>query len=201
MNDKQSQKLIEKFESHFIEVIEIIKSSRITAIKSVNTELINLYWKIGEYIHLKIANAEWGDGVVRELASYIQDKYPEMKGYSDKNIWRMKQFYDTYKDSKLSAVLRELSWTNNLLILSKSKTDKERDFYIKLSTKEKYSSRELERQIDSGYYERSMISSKKLSSVMREIKPDLLNTFKDTYIFDFLDLPKNFGTMAPACWL
>ena len=191
MNDKQSQKLIEKFESHFIEVIEIIKSSRITAIKSVNTELINLYWKIGEYIHLKIANAEWGDGVVRELASYIQDKYPEMKGYSDKNIWRMKQFYDTYKDSKLSAVLRELSWTNNLLILSKSKTDKERDFYIKLSIKERYSSRELERQIDSGYYERSMISSKKLSSVMREIKPDLLNTFKDTYIFDFLDLPKN----------
>ena len=90
MNDKQSQKLIEKFESHFIEVIEIIKSSRITAIKSVNTELINLYWKIGEYIHLKIANAEWGDGVVKELASYIQDKYPEMKGYSDKNIWHQR---------------------------------------------------------------------------------------------------------------
>jgi len=180
----------DKFESQFLEVVELIKKSRSAALKSVNIELINLYWKIGEYISSKIETAEWGEGVVNQLSSYIQTKYSEFKGYSDKNLWRMKQFYDTYKNSKLSALLRELSWTNNLLILSKTKNDEEREFYLKLCIQEKYSSRELERQIDSGFYERGLISSKKLSPMVRELKPDLTNVFKDVYVLDFLNLPR-----------
>ena len=96
--------------NRFIEVIELIKQSRANAIKSVNAELINLYWKIGEYISRKIQHAEWGAGVVTELAEFIRRKEPDLKGFSDKNLWRMKQFYETYKDSpKLSTLLREIS--------------------------------------------------------------------------------------------
>jgi predicted nuclease of restriction endonuclease-like (RecB) superfamily len=134
---------------------------------SVNTELIGLYWNIGKYISVKIKNSEWGDSVVNELAVFISKNMPELRGFSGSNMWRMKQFYETYANKpKLAPVVRELSWTNNLMILSKTKSPKEREFYIYLSIKERYSSRELERQIDSGVYERHMLS--KLSAVPRE---------------------------------
>ena len=79
-------------------IIQLIKHSRSNAIRAVNAELINLYWNIGKYISNKLIQSEWGDGVVTELAKYIQQSEPEIKGFSDKNIWRMKQFYETYKD-------------------------------------------------------------------------------------------------------
>lgn len=158
---------------------------------SINTELIDLYWKIGKYISIKLKTCEWGESIVADLANFISDKYPDLKGYSDKNLWRMKQFYEAYKDSKLSSLLRQLSWTNNLVILGKTKTFEERAFYLSLCIKEKYSKRQLERQIDSGYFERTLISSKKLSPLARQTKYDLDKVFMDTYIFDFLDLPKS----------
>ena len=105
-------KPVKEFETQFIEVVEIINSARINALKSVNAELISLYWKIGEYIGRKLERSEWGESVVSQLATYIQKKYPEFKGYSDKNLWRMKQIYETYcNDEKLSPLVRQLSWT------------------------------------------------------------------------------------------
>lgn len=95
-------------DKRFTDIIHLIKQSRTNAIKAVNAELINLYWNIGEYISNKIEKSEWGDSVVTELAKHIQQNEPSIKGFSDKNIWRMKQFYETYKDfPKLSTVLRE----------------------------------------------------------------------------------------------
>ena len=94
-------------DNRFTDIIQLIKQSRENAIRAVNAELINLYWNIGEYITNKIEQAEWGDSVVSELAKYIQENEPDIKGFSDKNIWRMKQFYQSYKDSpKLSTLLR-----------------------------------------------------------------------------------------------
>jgi len=80
----------------FSDIINLIKQSRLSAIRAVNAELIDLYWNIGQYISEKISKAEWGDSVVVELAKHIQQQEPEIKGFSDKNIWRMKQFYETY---------------------------------------------------------------------------------------------------------
>lgn len=80
-------------DKRFADIILLIKKSRVKAIKSVNAELINLYWSIGEYISNNIEKAEWGDSVVIEFSKYIQKSEPEIKGCSDKNIWRMKQFY------------------------------------------------------------------------------------------------------------
>src|ERR1700722_1558114 len=176
-------------ETQFTDIIRLIKQARFVAIKAVNTELINLYWSIGEYIGKRVESAEWGQSVVRELAIYIQENEPDLKGFSDKNLWRMKQFYDAYRDfPKLSAVLREISWTNNCTILSRAKTIEEREFYLRLCSQEKYSSRELERQINSGVFERVMIGNAKLSPVVREIHPDIANSFKDSYVFEFLNL-------------
>jgi predicted nuclease of restriction endonuclease-like (RecB) superfamily len=109
-------------DNRFTDIIQLIKQSRTNAIKAVNAVLINLSWNIGEYISKKIEQSEWGDSVVTELANFIQTQEPEIKGLSDKNIWRMKQFYETYKDfPKLSTVLREISWSHNLAIFSRCK--------------------------------------------------------------------------------
>ena len=98
--------------NRFADIIQLIKQSRAKAIKAVNTELINLYWNIGEYITKKIEQSEWGDSVVAELANFKKRHEPELKGFSDKNIWRMKQFYETYRDfPKLSPLLREIGWS------------------------------------------------------------------------------------------
>ncbi len=175
----------------FSEIIHLIKQSRAKAIRAVNAELIQLYWSIGEYISAKLEKSEWGDSVVSELAIYIQQNEPELKGFSDKNIWRMKQFYESYRDyPKLSTVLREISWTNNMLILSRCKTFEEKEFYLKLVGQENYSKRELDRQITSSLFERSMIGNSNLSPVVRESNRDLSLTFKDSYVFEFLNLPE-----------
>ncbi|WP_294265252.1 PDDEXK nuclease domain-containing protein [uncultured Chryseobacterium sp.] len=174
----------------FSDIIQIIKNARSNAIKAVNSELISLYWNIGEYISKKVELSEWGQSVVRELAQYIQANEPEIKGFSDKNLWRMKQFYEAYKEfPKVSTLLREISWSHNLSIFSRCKSIEEREFYIKLTKKENYSFRELERQISSSLFERTMIGNSKLSTVLRENNPDIANTFKDSYVFDFLNLP------------
>jgi len=176
-------------EKRFADIIELIKNSRANALKSVNTELINLYWNIGEYISKKVEQSDWGKSVVKELSDFIQKNEPEIKGFSDKNLWRMKQFYETYKDfPKLSSLVREISWTNNLLILGKTKSEEERAFYLHLAIQEKYSSRELERQINSSIFERIMIGNSKLSAVPREFNSDITKAFKDNYVFEFLNL-------------
>jgi predicted nuclease of restriction endonuclease-like (RecB) superfamily len=177
-------------DNRFTDIIQLIKQSRTNAIKAVNAELINLYWNIGEYISKKIEQSEWGDSVVTELANFIQTHEPDIKGFSDKNIWRMKQLYETYKDfPKLSPLVREISWTNNLLIFSRCKTIEEMEFYLKLVKQESYSKRELDRQISASFFERTMIGNSKLSPAVRESNNDLSNTFKDSYVFEFLNLP------------
>ena len=178
-------------DKRFSDIIQLIKHSRTNAIRSVNAELINLYWNIGEYISKKIEQAECGDSLVTELAKHIQQNEPEIKGFSDKNIWRMKQFYETYKDfPKLSPLVREISWTNNMLIFSRCKTLEEREFYLKLVKQENYSKRELDRQISSSNFERTMIGNSKLSTLSRESNRDLTDAFKDSYVFEFLNLPE-----------
>lgn len=178
-------------DNRFTDIIQLIKHSRTNAIRAVNAALIDLYWNIGEYISRKIEQAEWGDSVVSELAKYIQQNEPDIKGFSDKNIWRMKQFFETYRGfPKLSPVVREISWTHNMLIFSRCKTIEEKEFYLKIVKQENYSKRELDRQISASLFERTIIGNSKLSAVLRESNQDLTNTFKDSYVFEFLNLPE-----------
>ncbi len=129
--------------------------------------------------------------VVKELADFIQTNEPKIKGFSDKNLWRMKQFYETYRDyPELSSLLREISWSHNLAIFSRCKTIEEKEFYLKIGKKENYSFRELERQISSSLYERTMIGNTKLSTALRVLSPNITKAFKDNYVFEFLNLPE-----------
>ena len=103
----------------------------------------------------------------------------------------MKQFYELYMNNKrVAPLLTKLTWTNHLLIMSSSKSDAEREFYIILAVKERYSKRELERQIDSAYFERFVISKGKLLPEKVQSKQ---NPFLDSYIIDFINLPKQYN--------
>lgn len=179
---------------NFDDIIQMILQARQDSILAVNKELIKLYWNVGKYVHNKIKDEGWGKSVVTSLADFIKEKDHTIKGFSAQNLWRMKQFFETYSEnSELSALTREVSWTNNMIILSKAKTDLEREFYINLVIKERYSSRELERQIDAGIYERVLLSESNLSAALRELHPKSKEVFKDNYILDFLALPKPFA--------
>ena len=137
----------------------------------MNATLIDLYWRIGEHLSRKIAAGEWGDGTVEQLAAHIRKAQPNVTGFSNKNLWRMRQFYETYSASPiLSALLRELPWTHNLMILSRCKRDEEREFYLRMATREKWTSRDLQRQLDGARFERVVLSPAKLSTPLTEIE-------------------------------
>jgi|WetSurMetagenome_2_1015567.scaffolds.fasta_scaffold00057_39 predicted nuclease of restriction endonuclease-like (RecB) superfamily len=179
-------------QSQFAEVASIVHNGRFRAVSALNSVVIDTYWKVGEYISRKVANAEWGEGVVKQLADYLQRTLADTKGLSDKNLWRMKQFFDLYSGyKKLSALLRELSWTNNILIMSKCRTMEEREFYVRMAAKAPTSSREMERVIDGRMFERSVSKPPKLSALLREIHPRSESIFRDSYSLDFLGLPDN----------
>ena len=173
-------------------VISIIENAKGRALKAVNAELINMYWEVGEYLSKLCAESSFGDKVVDEVADYIAEANPTIKGFNRRGLYRMRQFYETYKDDEfVTPLVTQISWTNHLLIMSKSKTKEERDFYIALAAKEHYSKRELERQLDSSYYERYMLSSGKQPP---ELVPQTVrNSILDTYVLEFLDLPEQFS--------
>ncbi len=175
----------------FSEVVHLIAAARQHAYQAVNTTLIELYWQVGAYISNKIKAAEWGDGVVDALAQHLAITQPNLKGFTRPNLFRMRQFYETYQDDQIvSALLRQLPWTHNLTILSRSKRPEEREFYLKMAVQEKWSSRELERQFTTALFERVILNPVKVSAALTQTHPDALNVFKDSYVVDFLNLPQ-----------
>lgn len=170
----------------------MIIAARERSYHAVNTELIKLYWNIGSYISKRIDQESWGKGVVEELSKFLRKEEPGLNGFSSRNLWRMRQFYDSYQDQEiLSPLVTELTWTNNLIILSRTKDLQEREFYLRLAIRDRLSKRDLQRTINTSSYERTMIGEQKLSPVATEFDPQLASIYKDTYILDFLDLPEN----------
>lgn len=184
MNEDIDKNYIKQFD----DVVLLIRQTRNNVVRLANTALIELYWKIGEYLHKRIEASEWGNGVVKQLSLHIAKHNPGLNGFSDKNLWRMKQFYETYsaESEKLSPLVRQISWSNNLVILSRAKSIEEKEFYLRLCIAERYSKRELERQIDSAVFERTMVSQPKLSPMLRELAPDSGCMFKDNYVMEFI---------------
>jgi predicted nuclease of restriction endonuclease-like (RecB) superfamily len=178
----------------FAELLGHIQQARQRVLAQANTALIDLYWRIGQTLSHKVAQAGWGKGVVAELARYIAQADPGIRGFSDKNLWRMKQFYEAYQgdqgDEQLSTLLRELPWSHNLAIFSRCKTADERRFYLALAARERYSVRDLDRQISASAYERAVAAPAKLSTALRELHPAADHAFKDRYVLEFLGLPE-----------
>ena len=176
----------------FTEISQLIATARQRAVQAVNTALIELYWQVGQTISRKIATAEWGDGVVAQLAEHLARTQPGLRGFTRPNLFRMRQFYKAYQgDEIVSPLARQLPWTHNLIILNQSKRPEEREFYLRLATREQWSKRELERQFKAALFERTVLSPAKVSPLLTQTRPDALSIFKDSYMVEFLDLPQS----------
>jgi predicted nuclease of restriction endonuclease-like (RecB) superfamily len=174
----------------FDQIKTLIDSSRNAALQAVNSELIQLYWKIGAFISTQLSQAVWGEKTIDRLADYLQAVGSEYRGFNRRSLYRMRQFHDAYAGNEIvSPLVTQLGWSHHLLILSKTKTTEEREFYIRLAIRERYTKRELERQLDSAMYERTVLSQGKGTSSVTST--GLERVFKDNYVFEFLGLPED----------
>lgn len=181
----------EKNNNPFKEIVTIVENAKERAYRKVNEELILMYQEVGKYISEKTKEASYGSGFVDNIAEFFSTNYPELKGFNRRGLYRMKQFYELYSgDEKVSTMLTQLSWSNHLKIMSGAKSKEEREFYINLAIKENLTHRELVRQMDSGYYERYMLSNEGNSPAIQRAKQETHNLFMDSYVLEFLDAPK-----------
>lgn len=178
--------------AEFDEVVQLIETARQQATRAVNLQLIELYWKIGTVISRRIESDGWGKSTVQALSAYLSRTQRSARGFSPQNLWRMRQFFEAYRnDPDLSMLVRELPWSANLHILSGTKRHEEREFYLRMAIKMRWNVRELIRQIKAAAFERSVLGPPKLSTALRVLHPEAAEDFKDVYSLEFLDLAGN----------
>ena len=214
-------------DSGFAEIAELIASAKVRAVQAVNDALIDLYWQVGGIISRKIAAAEWGESVVEQLAVYLARSQPGLRGFTRRNLFRMRQFHEAWRNhelvpaaraliarkvgdtergsivpavgaqlapssgeyEKVAALLRQLPWTHHRTILGECKRPEEREFYLRLAIRERWSSRELERQLKGALFERTVLSPPQASPSVSRDHAEALAVFRDAYLVEFLDLP------------
>lgn len=174
------------------EIKSRIVASRIQAIRSVNKELINLYWDIGKRIVERQKKFGWGKRVVEQLSRDLINEYANSKGFSRDNLWRMRMFYLEYKEEKLAQLVPELPWGHNILIMQKVKNMKEREYYITSGIKFGWSRNVLLNQIKANAY--LLSQRKKTHNFPRALPVHLAEqadeSIKSVYSLDFLGITK-----------
>lgn len=172
-----------------------ILAAQYQALRSVNRELIGLYWDIGRMIVERQKGKTWGRAVVARLAGDLQKEFPGVRGYSAQNLWYMRQFYLEYKScAKLQSLIGEISWTKNLVIMSRCKEALEREFYIRMTWRMGWSTNVLIHKVEQRTYEKTLLSQTNFSETLPAgIRDQARIAVKDEYTFDFLELGEEHG--------
>ena len=182
--------LPEDYGSLLLEVKERIRAGQYQALRAVNKELITLYWDIGRMIALRQEYEGWGRSVVERLSDDLQLEFPGIKGFSVQNLWYMRQFYQEYHDNeKLQPLVGEISWSHNLVIMSRCKDPLEREFYIRMTRKFGWSRSVLVHQIENRSYEKTLLGQTNFDKALTpELRAQAKLAVRDEYTFDFLEL-------------
>lgn len=172
------------------EVKTRIRNAQYEALKAVNRELVGLYWDIGRMIVERQKKHGWGKAVVERLSTDLRTEFHSARGFSASNLWRMKAFFETYDGHiKLAPLVREIGWSQNLVILERCENQLEREFYIRMTRKFGWSKNVLIHHIDNQSYEKSLLGQHNFEQALT---PALRNQAKlavrDGYTFDFLEL-------------
>lgn len=172
------------------EIKERIYKAQYDALKSVNKELISLYWDIGKTIVEQQERRGWGKSVVENLAKDLQSEFSGIQGFSTSGLWRMRNFYLSYAgNEKLAPLVREISWTHNIIIFERCKNALEREFYIRMTKRMGWTKNVLIHQIDNRTYEKAMVNQTNFDRALpAKIKEQAKLAVKDEYTFDFLEL-------------
>ncbi|MEN6375365.1 MAG: PDDEXK nuclease domain-containing protein [Smithella sp.] len=172
------------------EIKQRIRTAQYEALKSVNKEMIQLYWDIGKMIVERQEKEGWGKAVVETLARDLQKEFLGMQGYSVQNLWYMRQFYMEYRShEKLQPLVGEISWSKHLAIMGKCKDSLEREFYIRMTRKFGWTKKVLIHQIENKAYEKTLLNQTNFAKTLPdEVKNQAKLAVKDEYTFDFLEL-------------
>lgn len=136
------------------DVKELIHKKQYHVLKIMNTETIHFYWEIGKEIYRQQEINRWGKSIVKILSKELQKEFPCEKGYSAANLWKMRNFYLSYRNSKKPALLvREISWSNNIVIMEKCKDDLQREFYSQMAKRYGWTKRILANFMQAQTYE------------------------------------------------
>ncbi len=156
----------------------------------MNRELIELYWDIGRLIVQRQEGETWGRGIVENLAADLRKEFPGISGFSAANLWRIKNFYEAYRqDAKLAPLVREISWSKNLVIFERCKHPAEREFYIQRTQQFGWSKNVLIHQIENETYRKTLLNQTNFDAVVPEaLRSQAKLAVKDEYTFDFLEL-------------
>jgi len=180
----------EKTQLNFIaEIKQKIRHAQYEAMRTVNVQLVNLYWEIGKAIAEK-QQESWGKSVVQTLSKELQKEFPGAGGYSVTNLWLMAQFYSEYHDvTNLQPLVGEISWTKHVIILNRCKDNLERQFYIQATKKFGWTKNVLSHHIEGKSYEKYLLNQSNFEQTLPEnIKNQAILAVKDEYSFDFLNL-------------
>ena len=185
--------MLEINKNQYNEIFQNIKneilSSQYQAMQAINKQLIYMYWHIGKII---LNNSVWGNKFIDNLSIDLKLEFPNIKGFSVRNLKNMKKFAEEYQDFEfVQSVTAQITWTHNVLLLDKIKDIEIRKWYINETVKNGWSVNILEMQINSKLYERQ-VSNEKISNfqnTLPDIQSDLaIQTMKDPYLFDFISL-------------
>lgn len=173
----------------------LIQEKQYHVLKMINSETINLYWEIGEEIYRQQQENGWGKSIVQVLSKELQKEFPGAKGYSAANLWRMRNFYLTYCESeKLAPLVREISWSNNVVIMEKCKDDLQREFYIQMTKRYGWTKRVLTNFVEAQTYEKYLLNQTNFDVTLpaeRRVQAKL--AVKDEYTFDFAELSPEYS--------
>lgn len=178
------------------EITTRIRSAQYEALKAVNKEMIALYWEIGRRITEQQNRLGWGKSVVQNLSKDIQQEFPGIKGFSERNIWDMARFYTEYHaDEILQPLVAEISWSKHIVILTKCKEQRERQFYILATKKYGWTKAVLIHHLESKTYERYLLGQHNFSETLPEkVRNQAVLALKDDYALKSSTMPIGVAT-------
>lgn len=168
-----------------------IQSARVKVALSVNAQLIELYWELGKDISEKLETSNWGSKVIEQISTDLKHEFPDLKGFSRRNLYAVKQWYQFYSQEHdfVPRAVAQLPWGHNRLIVSRVKNVADALFYCEGAIKNGWSRDVLEMQLDNNLIERSGKTSHNFENTLPEHQSKIASqTFKDPYNFDFLGL-------------
>ena len=177
-----------------------IRQAQYKAYRAVNTELITLYWDIGQSIVDKQEKLGWGQKIIQKLSDDLQNEFPKNSGFSERNLKYMRQFYLEYKDRpKMQPLVAQIPWSHNIIILDKTKNDYEKEYYCRMVLKYGWSKRILVHQIETKSFERFLADTKSHNfdtTLPVEMQERVEPVVKDNYMLDFLEISESIKERA-----
>ncbi len=171
-----------------------VHSARQKIAFSINSQLLELYWEIGKEVNGKINNSNWGTNIIEKISSELISEFPDIKGFSRRNIYAIRQWYMFYsqKYEFVPQSVAQIPWAHNQLIISKIKDIQIAEFYAEQCIKNAWDRDTLEIQIKSKLHSRNGSSSNNFQNTLLENQSKLANeALKDPYNFDFLGLQED----------